>query len=122
MPVTQPLNLSLFVSKPNQLSLFVGRHSVAHLESEIEREKCPYCQDATCMLTCSDSIPEPGEDADPDVFDRIKYNGCLDGIESALLSIVVAPHKRGLFDQIDKLSEVFEEALATSLDAAGNND
>ena len=48
-----------------------------------------------------------------DVSARLKYNGCLDGIESVILACAVAG--------IDIESNAFEEAVATALDAVGNN-
>lgn len=89
------------------------------IESDLEREVCKHCGASDCCYSCDLSLidlqqgkSERRDDRD-DVEGRIRYNGCLDGIEALVLALASAG--------VDVTTPQFLEAVETAIDAAANN-
>lgn len=86
------------------------------IQSNLERETCPFCNQADCVFSCNGSQGETDEAEEVnDVEGRIRFNGVLDGIESMLLGCAVA----GLIAQDE--DPVWNNIIKGVLDGAGNN-
>jgi hypothetical protein len=122
------ISIVLNEGKDDELSLLVGRNGSIVARSQVDREACPHCQDVECQTTCIDSIPEPGEDVDSDIFDRIAHNGKLDGAEAAFIAVISALVGSTVVSKFDaalflaECKQPLEDAWNTTLDGIRNSD
>lgn len=84
----------------------------AMLTSDLERETCPFCGEASCCYSCDEST-EAHTGEDEDVAARMSFNGVLDGIEALILAHAAAA--------IDVTTPAYLEGIETAVEAAGNN-
>lgn len=100
-----------------QLAIALADDGGTSLESGLERETCPSCGQAECMNDCdgSQGADENNEETEEDALGRQRFNAGLDTIESFMLALVSS----GAITESE--DPKVNEALATCLDAIGNN-
>lgn len=85
------------------------------VRSEDLKEACPYCGQVDCYADCDGAQGDiDGLESEEQMNERRAANSAIDGVESLVLALVEGK-------VCDPLSAKFKEAIATALDAIGNN-
>lgn len=85
------------------------------IRSYIARDVCDGCgKPDCCSWDCVSDLPQ--QDAETEISERLMANGALDGVEAFLLALAMSGA------DVDMKAPPFAEAVATVMDAIGEND